>query len=716
MLRLPLAIACALAACDGGGELVPTELPACGRLHDGHWDQRFITPGASGTGARVEAIVRMPDGSLIAGGTFDAMSGLGAKNIARWDGSAWSALGDGLPGHITSLAVDDDGQLWAVGQRDGFKGGEDKPFPTSSSYLARWTGTQWMFVVPDAFTIDGVTPFDGGIAVYGSFFSLSGFEAYGIAILRDGAWSSLGTQSSTTLVSAAASGSTLCVGGRVETSFTGIEGVACWNGATWSQLGNTISIPQAIARGNDGTWYIGGTLTVLDGDNPRRGIARLDAEGRWHSLDGGVAPHEDAVGGDAWTPSVSAIAIDGDDVLIAGHFEWVGAADPEVPQSGRMRAFNLARWSPANGWSAMTPPMDLFGQLSTVLPVDGRAYVGGPFARIGLRPGAGIASVEGSAVRSLPEATSVPPQLGQILDLVLQPDGLVLAGRFKTAAANPDDTSDTVESLLRFDGDWHVVDGVPGDFSMAGVSLGDGSYAIRSGDSLHRQLAGQSLQLLCCTENPAAPNIHKRVAGPLVADGNGTLFFIVVTDTDASTTSRIVRATRNDTSLYATAPGDVVAMEIYEGTLYVIVRSSTLGGESAYRYRDDGWELIGVWSDFTNTLVASPRLGLVAAAQGGTRVWNGQEWRTISQTATIDMAACSDGVVAAIDEGDGSRLAFLDDLDGDWEYLGERRSAQWWQIMPTERGIYVGTTFAGGASLDTPISFARWTTSDDTGW
>lgn len=72
-------------------------------------------------------------------------------------------------------------------------------------------------------------------------------------------------------------------------------------------------------------------------------------------------------------------------------------------------------------------------------------------------------------------------------------------------------------------------------------------------------------------------------------------------------------------------------------------------------------------------------------------------------------------MVAAIDEGDGSRLAFLDDPDGEWT---DSRNAQWWQIIPTARGIYISASFVGesGVSTDAPLSFARWTTLDDTGW
>jgi hypothetical protein len=369
-----------------------------------------------------------------------------------------------------------------------------------------------------------------------------------------------------------------------------------------------------------------------------------------------------------------------------------------------MPAYNLARWTPSSGWSAMTPPTDLFGPLSTILATSEHTYVGGRFSRIGEEPGAGIAAVDGGSVRALPEATLSRARFGTINDMIALPDGILLAGGFRDSV---DSIGGGVEAptqtLIPFDGEWgQTIEGIPYDSSMAAVALVDG-YAIRSGNDLYRRFAGSPWHLV--TNQP--------VTGPLVATREGTLFFVV--DTDPSST--IVQSTRDDTSFYALAPGRLITMAIHDGTL-VVVTSNELGGQSIYRRVDDEWLLIGAWADYTNTLVSSPAVGLVAATQGGTRVWDGTQWRVVSRATTFDMAACSDGVVAAIDEGDGSRLGFLDDLDGEWTYYGEPRGAQWWRLMPTERGIYVGAAFAneGGVSPNAPLGFARWTTSDDTGW
>jgi len=47
------------------------------------------------------------DNKLIAGGIFTTAGGVGAVNIAAWDGSTWSPLGSGMNSPVYALAVYD---------------------------------------------------------------------------------------------------------------------------------------------------------------------------------------------------------------------------------------------------------------------------------------------------------------------------------------------------------------------------------------------------------------------------------------------------------------------------------------------------------------------------------------------------------------------------------------------------------------------------------
>ncbi len=53
--------------------------------------------------------------NLYAGGAFTTAGGVVANNIAKWDGSAWSALGSGMNGNVYALAADGPAHLFVGG-------------------------------------------------------------------------------------------------------------------------------------------------------------------------------------------------------------------------------------------------------------------------------------------------------------------------------------------------------------------------------------------------------------------------------------------------------------------------------------------------------------------------------------------------------------------------------------------------------------------------
>src|SRR5262245_58935348 len=87
----------------------------------------------------VFAMTTLPNGDLVAGGKFTTAGAVIANNIARWDGSSWSALGTGMAGsnsQVNALSSLPNGDLVAGG---GFTtaGGAD------AKRIARWNGTAW---------------------------------------------------------------------------------------------------------------------------------------------------------------------------------------------------------------------------------------------------------------------------------------------------------------------------------------------------------------------------------------------------------------------------------------------------------------------------------------------------------------------------------------------------------------------------------------------
>ncbi|HUF10030.1 MAG TPA: hypothetical protein VMO47_11960 [Rhodothermales bacterium] len=69
-----------------------------------HWLPVFPVMG-QGIDGYVTALARGVDGSIFAGGSFNAAGDVVAKNIARWDSARWTSVGHGVPDDVQSIAA-----------------------------------------------------------------------------------------------------------------------------------------------------------------------------------------------------------------------------------------------------------------------------------------------------------------------------------------------------------------------------------------------------------------------------------------------------------------------------------------------------------------------------------------------------------------------------------------------------------------------------------
>ena len=118
--------------------------------------------------AQVLHMTTWDDGSgpaLYVGGRFNLAGGNAVStNIAKWDGTSWSSMGDGFDADVQELVVFDDGSgeaLYAFGNF-GSSG------VTAVSRAAKWNGTSWEPVANGADN----TIFGGGVYDYGEGESL----------------------------------------------------------------------------------------------------------------------------------------------------------------------------------------------------------------------------------------------------------------------------------------------------------------------------------------------------------------------------------------------------------------------------------------------------------------------------------------------------------------------------------------------------------------
>lgn len=89
----------------GGSFITAGDTPA---LHIARWDGQDWHPVGSGVNGLVISLADFDDGSgggsaLYAGGEFTMADGVPARNIARWNGAAWEAVGEGVDGQVLAM-------------------------------------------------------------------------------------------------------------------------------------------------------------------------------------------------------------------------------------------------------------------------------------------------------------------------------------------------------------------------------------------------------------------------------------------------------------------------------------------------------------------------------------------------------------------------------------------------------------------------------------
>jgi trimeric autotransporter adhesin len=249
------------------------------------------------------------DGSgpaLFVEGSFQQVSGKAASCIARWDGAAWSTLGSGIDHRVDSLAVaaigGESNALYAGGNFTSVGG-------LTATNIARWDGTRWSALGTGmngtlSNSVKALAAFDSGdgagTALYacGRFTLAGGVAALNIARWDGADWSPLGTGMQgfprALAVFDDGGGAALYVGGGVSTT-DGVtaKNVAKWDGSKWSPLGaglNSGINDFVVFDSGDGrgpALYAGGSFTTAGGQ-PANHIASWDGTS-WSSRSGAAA-------------------------------------------------------------------------------------------------------------------------------------------------------------------------------------------------------------------------------------------------------------------------------------------------------------------------------------------------------------------------------------------------------------------------------------------
>jgi len=376
----------------------------------------------------IDSTIVGADGNLYVAGHFFEIGGVSANCVARWDGTAWSTVGDsglGINGPIHTLkSVGQD--LYASGQFPGADG-------QIANGLAKWDGTSWSVFgsgLPISFynlpgTIRDIAVSGSNVFVTGYFDTAGGEVAMNIARWNGFSWEPLGLGLGVEPGWTGGFGSHLAFVGTdlyVTGFFYNAGGVAAtniakWDGTSWSSIdspfqaagplavsgstlyagyiGSSEGLPWGVGKWDGANWTMIGRM--IDGHITSMTVkdTNLYVAGKFHSI-GGIwatnvarwdgaswAPLGPGIGGDSPTHRISAIATHGSDLYAAVQF-WRGVSNEEPPPS------QLYKWDGIS-WTEVGSTTDR--AIYALATLGDELYVGGAFSIAGGKASGNLARV-----------------------------------------------------------------------------------------------------------------------------------------------------------------------------------------------------------------------------------------------------------------------------------------------------------------------------------
>jgi hypothetical protein len=372
-------------------------LVAGGRLEEslqasgvGGGEKQAVASFLNGVSGEVYSIA-VNGNNIYIGGAFNAADDIALANVAKWNGSEWSAISNGLDAVVYALAWDDKNKvLYAGGNFSGVCSSADcHSTSVSVNHVAAWDGDAW---VPLGNGVNGdvyalALDTNNDLYVGGNFTSIcttpdcaSRIPAHNIARWnRDSqTWVQLVAGGANNGVNAAVRTlvwdgpprNVLYVGGDL-TSAGGVNAnrIAKWDpkANSWARLNFGLSgtVRALTLDGTSNHLYVGGDFVgacvsmICSSPTPLNYVARWDGAA-WSALESGVSS------------SIYALALDTDHNLYAGG---------DFSSTGTLAANRIAKWSVilnAGSWSALGGGLD--HRVNALMVSGGNIYVAGWFS------------------------------------------------------------------------------------------------------------------------------------------------------------------------------------------------------------------------------------------------------------------------------------------------------------------------------------------------
>lgn len=187
-----------------------TNFGSIAQVNDTNWSSMNV-----GTGVNYGYVgaLAVYNGYLIAGGGFDSIGGIKAKNIAAWNGTSWRSLGSGITGTVSSLLTDYSSGYLIAGGTFSIAGG----VPVNN--IAAWDGHTWHAMgngINDG--VSALVSYNNYIVAGGSFTMAGTSPANNIAEWSNNTWKPLGSGVNKPVYAFTVYNGNLIVGGGFDTA------------------------------------------------------------------------------------------------------------------------------------------------------------------------------------------------------------------------------------------------------------------------------------------------------------------------------------------------------------------------------------------------------------------------------------------------------------------------------------------------------------------